>query len=436
MALSAPLDRITHAAPPRGSRWTLYAITVLFAVLLVWASLARLDVVSIADGKLVPQSLVKIVQPAEGGVIREILVHDGDVVRAGQVLIRLATDLVDADRQSNEAELRLRELSLRRIDAELAGSALVRHAGEDALLFQQVLAQYSAHRQAYLDNLAQENAVLMKATYDLQAARQMLQKLHETVPVYRQSAEAYRKLAGEGFVNELAAKEKERDLIEKDQDFKAQEASIASLNATLDQSRRKIDQVTSAYRSQLHNERVDNQNQLQKFQQERQKATYRSGLYELRAPQDGIVKDLATTTVGAVISPGTVLLNLVPREEPLVADVQIKNEDVGFLATGLPVKVKLAAYPFQKYGMADGTVTRIAPDTTENRPQNGTPVAPPAYRAEVKLAAQQLTAPSGERLVLSPGMLVAAEIRQRDRTVLEYLLSPVERVAKEAGRER
>lgn len=382
MALSAPLDSILFEPPPRGSRWTLYTVGLLFAALLAWAWLARLDVVTVAEGKLVPQSLVKIVQPAEGGVIRELLVNDGDAVRAGQVLVRMNTDIVDADRQSNEAELRLREISLRRIDAELVGSVLTRHASDEPALFQQVLAQYSAHRQAHLDNMAQQNAVLMKATHDLQSARATLRKLHDTVPTYKQSAEAYRKLAGEGFVNELAAKEKERDLIEKAQDLRAQESNIESLNATLDQAKRRIDQTTSDYRSQLQNERVDNQNQLQKLQQERQKASYRSGLYELRAPQDGIVKDLVTTTVGAVVSPGTVLLSLLPRDEPLVADVQIKNEDVGFLAAGLPVKVKLAAYPFQKYGMADGIVSRIAPDTTENRAASSGPTAPPAYRAE------------------------------------------------------
>lgn len=437
MALSQPLDGILREPPPRGSRWTLYTIAGLFGALLIWAIFARLDVVTVAEGKLVPQSLVKIVQPAEGGVIREILVHDGDAVGAGQVLVRMNTDIIDADRQSNEAELKLRELSLRRIDAELVGKELTRRSTDDSLLFQQVLAQYAAHRQAYLDNIAQQNAVLMKATYDLRSAHEQLRKLRDTVPTYKQSAEAYRKLAKEGFVNELAAKEKERDFIEKEQDLKAQESNTESLNATLDQSKRKIDQATSDYRSQLQNERVDNQNQAQKLQQEKQKGTYRSGLYELRATQDGIVKDLATTTVGAVISPGTVLLNLVPRDEPLVADVQIKNEDVGFLVSGLPVKVKLAAYPFQKYGMAEGTVSRIAPDTTDAPQQkNAATVAPPAYRAEIKLRAQQLVAPSGERLSLSAGMLVAAEIRQRDRTVLEYLLSPVERIAKEAGRER
>ena len=86
--------------------------------------------------------------------------------------------------------------------------------------------------------------------------------------------------------------------------------------------------------------------------------------------------------------------------------------------------------------MLGGSLTRIAPNTTENRQQSGTPMAQPAYRAEVKLASQVLTSPRQEKLALSPGMTIAAEIRQRDRTVLEYLLSPVERVAKEAGRER
>jgi len=434
--LAPPLERITLDPPPSASRWTLYTIALLLFVLLAWAALGRLDIVVVAEGKLVPQTLVKIVQPAEAGVIREILVRDGDAVVAGQVLIRLNTDLLDADRRSTDSEIQLRELTLRRIDAELAGHPLLEKHGDDPLLFGQVQAQYTAHRQAYLDAVAQSNAVLAKNTHDLNAARQVLQKLNETLPGYRQAAASYEKLAKQGFVNELASAEKARDLIEKEQDLKAQVATVESLVAAVDQARRQLDQVTSNGRSQLLNERIDNEGQLQKLQGEHSKSSYRAALYELKAPQSGLVKDLATTTVGAVVSPGTVLLNLVPQDEPLVVEVQIKNEDVGFVVPGQKVKVKLAAYPFQKYGVLEGHVDRIDADASEPKPNAGGPAAPPTYRAAVKLTQQTLQSPSHPALALTPGMLVSAEIIQGDRTILEYLLSPVLKAGNEAGRER
>jgi len=435
-SLAPPLEQITLDPPPSASRWTLYTVALLLLALLVWAAVGRLDIVVVAEGKLVPQTLVKIVQPAEAGVIREILVRDGDAVAAGQVLIRLNTDLLDADRRSTDGEVQLRELTLRRIDAELSGRPLLEKRGDDPLMFGQVQAQYTAHRQAYLDAVAQSNAVLTKNTHDLNAARQVLQKLNETLPGYRQAAASYEKLAKQGFVNELASAEKARDLIEKEQDLKAQLAAVESLTAAVDQARRQLDQVTSNGRSQLLNERVDNEDQLQKLRGELSKASYRAALYELRAPQGGVVKDLATTTVGAVVSQGTVLLNLVPQDEPLVVEVQIKNEDVGFVVPGQKVKVKLAAYPFQKYGLLEGHVDQIDADASEPKPNAGGPAAPPTYRAAVRLTQQTLQSPSHPALTLTPGMLVSAEIIEGDRTILEYLLSPVLKAGNEAGRER
>jgi HlyD family secretion protein len=436
LQLSSVLDRLTLEPPAASSRWTLYVIAGLFAVLLIWAAIARLDVITIAEGRLVPLTLVKIVQPAEDSVIREILVNDGDSVKAGQVLIRLDTDIVDAERRSTESEIKLHELTLQRIDAELGGAPLMPQMPVDAGLFQQVQSQYLAHRQAYIDALAEQNAILDKTGHDLAASEQMLHKLDQIVPIYRQSADSYAQLAKEGFFNDLAAQEKRRDAIEKEQDLKTQQSTVQSLHAGLEQARRKRDQVGSIYRSDLQNERVRTENELQKFREEHSKSVYRAGLYELKAPQDGVVKDLATTTLGAVIKQGTVLLNLVPKEEPLMADVRIKNEDVGFIVPGQPVQLKLSAYPFQKYGMLRGKVTRIDADVTEVKTNNGSNDQTPTYRAEVKLDTQKLMTPSNEFLSLTPGMLVAAEIRQRDQTVLEYLLSPVEKIAQEAGRER
>jgi len=173
------------------------------------------------------------------------------------------------------------------------------------------------------------------------------------------------------------------------------------------------------------------------------KQKHKTGLLELKAPQAGIAKDLATHTVGTVVSPGTILLTLVPDNEPLVAEVMVKNDDVGFVYPSQKVKLKLVAYPFQHYGMLDGKVLTVGADASDGQQTQGqgsnkdqAKTSPATiYKALVSLGAQQL-AVDDDRYKLVPGMQVIAEINQGKRSVLEYLLSPLQRTVMESGRER
>lgn len=430
---------IQESPPARLPRVVLHTVLALFLIMLAWSVFGKLDIIASAEGRLVPQTYVKIVQPADAGIVQEILVREGQAVAAGQILMRMDTRLTDADARTIENELRLKALLLRRIDAELAGQDMARRQGDPPELYAQIENQYRAHRQAYLDAVGQENETLNKARHDLHSAEETLSKLRQVVPIYRKSAAAYEKLAREHFVSELAAQEKLRDKIEKEQDLLAQESVVASLKASIAASEKKLAQITSAYRSQLQNERVETEAQYLKLQQDSAKIAHKSSLLELKAPQAGIIKDLATHTRGTVVSPGTVLMTLVPRDEPLQAEVRVRNEDVGFVYPNQKTRIKLAAYPFQKYGMIDGTVIHIGADagdgTQADAGKEQKPAAPPAYKALVSLDTQQLDL-DGEKLRLAPGMQVVAEIHQGRRTVMEYLLSPVQKAFHEAGRER
>ncbi len=190
-------------------------------------------------------------------------------------------------------------------------------------------------------------------------------------------------MAKDGYVSELAIKGKEREAIEKEQDLKAQSASMQSLQSAIAISEKKLASIRSQYRSQLETERLETVSVLNRSGQELEKSNAKAGMLEIRAPNAGVVKDLAITTKGAVVSAGVLLMNIVPQDEPMQAEVLLKNEEVGFVAVGQKAAVKVAAYPFQKYGM-----------------------------------------------------LLTAEIHQGQRTVMEYLLSPVRKVGQEAGRER
>jgi len=432
---------IQESPPAKLPRTVMYTVLALFLIMLAWAIFGKLDIIASAEGRLVPQTYVKIVQPADAGIVQDILVQEGQEVEAGQVLMRMDTKFTEADAKTIQNELRLKSLILRRADAELAGRPMTRRKEDPPELYGQVENQYRAHRQAYLDAVGQETESLNKARHDLRSAQETLSKLQQVVPVYQKSAAAYEKLAKENFVSQLAAQEKVRDKIEKEQDLKAQESNVASLKSTIAGSEKKLAQITSNYKSQLQNERVDTESQHQKLQQDSAKIEHKSNLLELRAPQAGIIKDLATHTRGTVVSPGTVMMTLVPHDEPLQAEILVKNEDVGFVYPNQKTRIKLAAYPFQKYGMIEGTVIYVGADASDGaqpvadkgKDQKAAPQL--TYKALVRLGAQSLEI-EGEKLRLSPGMQVVAEIHQGRRTVMEYLLSPVRKAFHEAGRER
>jgi hemolysin D len=430
--------KVQQQPPSPLPRTVLYALLALFAVMLIWACVGRLDIVAVAQGKLVPQSFLKIVQPAESGIVREILVSEGEEVGAGQVLVRMDARLSEADGKTLFADLHRKRLQLRRIESELAEVPLRRQADDPADIYVQTEAQLQARRQAYLDALGAEQATLVKAQHDLRGAIEIEGKLQKTVPIYKDQAESWDKLAKEGYAGRLLALERQRTYMEVEQDLRAQAQNVAGLRALIVQSEKRIAQITSNYRQQLQNERVETGALFHKLQQDWDKQQHRHSLLELKAPQAGIVKDLATHTPGTVVAPGTILLTLVPHDEPLVAEVWVGNADAGFVRAEQKARVKLAAYPFQKYGMLDGVVKQVSADAQE-KPESANPasksVQEAAYRTLINLGSGFLES-QGRQLRLVPGMQVNAEIHLGTRSVLEYLLSPVQKVAYEVGRER
>lgn len=446
--IRSALFDIAACEPERAPRWTLRGIVALFVALLLWAEFARLDVVAVADGRLVPESDLKILQPAEAGIVREIRVQEGERVSAGQVLLRLDATENAADTTAVERELAAQRLQLRRIDAELSGLPMRATPGEDSALYAEAQAQYRAHRQALLDALAQERQARERAAQELAAARATQRKLERTLPSYERTAAAYEKLAGQQLVGRLQAEEQRRRATEQAQDLAAQQASVAGLEAAVAQSERRSAQLRSNYASDLHALRADTVLKVTELEQQVARLAYRRQNLELRAPQAGTVKELATTTVGAVVQPGTVLLSLVPANEPLRAEVAVPNQDIAFVRAGQRVRLKLAAYPFQKYGMLDGTVQTVMADASGRGAHaagadavggSGAGAAEgggaSVYKAVIVLAEQRLQAGPAS-LPLTAGMQLSAEILEDQRTVMQYLLSPVQRVASEAGRER
>lgn len=428
-------------------RMVLRGVLILFLVLLLWALFGRLDIVSVAEGKLVPVSYLKIVQPADSGIVREIAIKEGQHVEKDQLLIKMDANISEADSKSIQNELQHKSLELRRIEAELYGKPFKRKKTDSVELFNRIYAEYQSNRRALEDDIAAEQAMLQKTHSDLASTRETQHKLEQTLPSRQDEEATYDELVKEGFVEKSKGLEKQRSRIENEQDLRAQEYNGKSLEASIAQSQKRLNQIQSDYRQKLEADRVTIYAEHQRLEQEWAKQSHKHSLLELKAPQAGIVKDLATHTPGTVVSPGTVLMTLVPNNESLQAEVWLKNEDAGFVREGQMVKVKLMAYPFQKYGMIDGKVLQVSADATDKSNANNNQANQSdtqnaagastqlAYRTIVQLDKQHLQIEQ-EKLSLTPGMQVAAEIKLADQTVMQYLLSPVTKAFHEAGRER
>jgi HlyD family secretion protein len=416
----------------------LYTLLAALVSAVGWIAFGRLDIVAVAEGRLVPRVALPIVQPVDQGVVRDILVREGDSVAADQLLLRLDSALSDADVRALAAEIVARELQLRRIDAELLDQPLVRREGDSDDAYALAARHYAANRDAFRGNIAIESAARARLEQELRAAMVVESKLAGTLPIVRTTVERFRTLRREGFVSELYSLERERELIEREHDHRAQLHAIDGLQEGLRQAAARIAQVTATYHASLRAERAQAAERHARVVEDLAKERWRNNHIELRAPQAGIVKNLGSPTPGVVVPRGAVLLTLVPLDEELQAEVLIGNADIGFVREGQQVRVKLVGYPFQKYGLLDGRVLRVGPDAIGEgavAAAPGSPTVQSAYRARVALASQALPF-DGAWLPLAPGMQVSAEIRLGARTLLEYLVAPVSRAWHDAARER
>lgn len=435
-----PLIRLQQTAPHPKAQRVLWALVALLFFLIVWALMGKLDIIAVAEGKLVPTGYLKIIQPSEAGIVKEILVHEGSVVKAGQVLMRMDALISDADLSAVSAEYERKHLQILRIDAELLGKKFSSNKSAPLMLVREIDAQYTANKEALAATLAEERSRLVKAQQELAVAQQQKERFEAVIPYYREQDKAYEKLVKEGFAGTLMGNDKKREFVEKEYELSTQKHLIASAQASIEQSKKKMKQIEADYHKQLYAERNETQMQLDKLTSELEKQQHRRSLLELKAPQDGVIKDVATHTIGTVVQPGTVLTSLVPKEEKLKAEVWVSNEDIGFVRPGQQVKLKFATYSFQKYGMGHGVVDYISADaqSDEEARDKGLTAGgqqPLRYKALVTLSSDVLTMQGG-RYPLSVGMQTTAEILLGSRSVMEYLLSPVQKAWHEAGRER
>lgn len=410
-------------------------VALAFAILLV-ALFGKLDIVATAKGKLIPSARVKVIQPAITGVVRQIMIRDGQRVEQGQPLLELDATQAAADAHKARSARIDAALSSARaralLDARTSGRPPAVAAVDGASLDQQAQAQRFADGVygEYVDKLAAARAELLKRQEELASTRHEVEKLRATAPLARSEANDYKTLARDKYVAQHDYLGKEQTALEQEHELAAQQSHAQELAAGLVEQQATIEQTMSQFRREQLDS-LDKANQ--QFAQNRDdetKAVTRQGLLTLYAPVTGTIQQLSVHTLGGVVTTAQSLMEVVP-DDSVEVEANIENKDVGFVNVGQDAVVKIEAFPYTRYGYLKGKVTAVSNDAVQGKDRK----LGLTFTARVRLPTSQMHI-NNKSINLTPGMEVTVEIRTGRRSVAGYFLDPLVQTAEESLHER
>ena len=421
---------------PRIVAWLLMAFAVI-AVL--WASFGQIDVVAVAQGKIVPNAGSKLIQPIETATVKAIHVIDGQEVKAGQMLVELDATMARADSTRSANDLTAARLQAARARALLAalasGGAPRIEAPAD--LGATIGTERIAQEQRVLDGQYGEyqaraqriDAEIAKREAEHRSTEEIVRKLEQTVPIARSRAEDYKGLVEKNFISKHGYLEKEQVRIEQEADLQTQKSRLRELTAAIAEARGQRQALTAETRRLALDSLSEAEQKGTAHGQELVKSDARGKLMTLTAPVDGTVQQLAVRTIGGVVTPAQALMVIVPKDDALEVEAFLENKDIGFVDAGQEAEVKIETFPFTRYGTIPARLTHVSHDAI-NDEKRGL-----IYSTRAKLA--RATVQVEDKTVnLTAGMAVSLEVKTGKRRVIEYFLSPLLQRGSESLRER
>ena len=405
----------------------------LMAATGLWMYIAKLDVVSATIGSVVPSSQVKTIQHLEGGIVSKIYIKEGQQVLANQPLL----DLESTDSKANVGEMLVRlatlTVKMARLRAESNGSEVIIFLSEvekrTPKLVQQERALFKARRESYLSGFAsqqglvlQKEQVIEQVTSRLVHSENKLKLLQEQISI---SDELLKDELTNRYNHITLLKDESILLSQIDED----KALIKGSEASLVEAQEKLNEIRLGYQANSRGELEESRREHGELSQRMEKLKDSLKRTVLRAPVDGTIKTLNVHTVGGVIRPGEVVIEIVPVDDILLIEVKLPPQDVGFVQVGQTAQIRLASADATRLGKLDGKVIHISPDSIVD--EEGVAF----YKVRIETE-QNFFERNELKYFLSPGVQVSAGIVTGERTVFEYLFEPFLGGMEKALRER
>lgn len=414
---------------PLRARALLYTVAIIVIGLVIWAAIAEIDEVTRGQGKVIPSRQVQVIQSQDGGVVTEILVREGDLVKQGQLMVRLDQTRSQSSLRENLSEYQALVVKADRLRAVVDKTAFT---PDPALV------------EAVPEIVAQETALFESSQAELSlqkqiAQEQLLQRREELTEVKAREAQAARSLqlterelsltrpmVASGAVSEVEILRLEREVNQLSGERKQAAAQIKRIESAIHEAERKVTEVELEFVNEVREELADTITRMNALREAGLGLSDRVKQTEVRSPVDGTVKQLYFHTIGGVVLAGKEIVEVVPSDDTLLLEVRIRPKDIAFLVPGQAALVKFTAYDFVVYGGLDGVVEHIGADTVMDEEGN------PFYEVLVRTHEAGL----GEDKPIIPGMTVEVDILTGKKTILAYLMKPVLRAKQYAMTER
>ncbi|MEZ5920374.1 MAG: HlyD family type I secretion periplasmic adaptor subunit [Parvularculaceae bacterium] len=408
LAIASDIDNELPIEPSKAAQYLLYAIAALLIVFFCWAALAKLDRVTRGQGRVVPSNHLQKVQYLEGGIIKDILVRPGEIVKKGAVLVRVDPTQINA------------QFAQGRDDYNLAAARLVRlqaMASKSALVFPEELARAApdivANEKGLFEARGKEfNSALAVEQGKIEDAKAALDYSTRTYDLAKQELAILKPLVDDGVeprINLLRAEQRAASAL-----GEKQRAEIAVKSAASE-----IERIKSTYQASIADDIAKTKAEFSGVDVALPALRDKVDRTDLRSPIDGVVHRVLVTTVGGVVQPGQTIVEVVPEGDSPLVEAKIKPSDVGFLRVGQEARVKISAYDSSVYGSISGTIETISPDAIEDE-KTGTQY----FLITVRVNAEEFETRNGALAIL-PGMAAEVDMLNGKRSVLAYLMKPL-----------
>lgn len=408
---------IEETPPSPFGRIILWTIVLVMVAAFLWSYFGKVDEEVVARGKVIPDGMVKVIQPRETGVIRAIHVEEGQKVRKGDLLIELDPTITQAELESSERSLKINRYDMARLKAELKGEE-IDGAGKNPdklFLLQKNLKQ--AREDEHRAKVASLELVISQKRTALLSSEESSTKLEKTLELVAKQEEALRQLAEKGYASIMEHLQRQKELVRTEKELNEQRKSAEQIRDSLKETEKNLEALKKERERSILGEILEKERTITVLEGEFTKASKRSQLEKLCSPVNGTVHGLAMHTIGGVVTSAQPIVTIVPEGTPLIVEAMALNKDVGFIHPGQKAELKLDTFPFQKYGTIEAELFFVSPDAQEDQKIG--------LVYKIKLRPNRFKIRVKEKdIPLSPGMAVTAEIKTGERRVIEFFISP------------
>jgi adhesin transport system membrane fusion protein len=425
---------------PTSARIMLWVMVAFFICAIVWAAWAEIDKVTVGQGKVVPSSQVQVIQNLEGGLVKEILVREGDSVIRGQQLLLIDDTRFKSDFREREQQVLNLTASVLQLSASLTSVIIDESkSGNDwretvtldtnKLAYpptfeennKSLVSRQRAEYRQDLNELRNELSVIdqqvRQKQQDLVEMQARVRNLRNGYNLARDELNITKPLADEGVVPKVELLKLQRQVNDTRRELTSTELKLPALRSAIEEAKLSRIDIAQKFRSEQQEKLNEAQDRLSSMTESAVGLEDRVNRTVVVSPVNGTVKTLNVNTVGGVIQPGMDIVEIVPTEDTLLVEAKIAPQDIAFLRPELHAIVKFSAYDFTKYGGLDGTLEHISADTTQDEEGNSFYI--------VRVRTEKTSFGHDETLPIIPGMTASVDIITGKRTVLDYLLKPI-----------